>query len=126
MTWAAAGDARKASQGPGPRRRSRRGGGVGHPPGRRGVETGLHHLRQSGVTAVIEIQQDSATAQGEVVLAEAVAAYRQILGPRLLAAYALGSLAHGGFSPLVSDVDLGLIIDHPLTPTDRGTIEAVA
>jgi hypothetical protein len=75
---------------------------------------------------MIETQQDSATAQGEVVLAEAVAAYRQILGPRLLAAYALGSLAHGGFSPLVSDVDLGLIIDHPLAPTDPGTIEAVA
>jgi hypothetical protein len=37
---------------------------------------------------------------------------------RLLAAYALGSLAHGGFSPLVSDVDLGLVLEGPLTPAD--------
>jgi hypothetical protein len=35
---------------------------------------------------------------------------------RLLAAYALGSLAHGGFSPLVSDVDFGLVLERP--PTD--------
>jgi hypothetical protein len=46
---------------------------------------------------------------GEAVLARAVPAYRAALGSRLLAGYALGSLAHGGFSALVSDVDLGLI-----------------
>jgi hypothetical protein len=39
---------------------------------------------------------------GETVLAEAAAAHRAVLGDRLLAAYALGSLAHGGFSELVS------------------------
>jgi hypothetical protein len=33
---------------------------------------------------------------------------------RLIAGYALGSLAHGGFSPLVSDVDLGLILEDPV------------
>lgn len=43
---------------------------------------------------------------GNGVLADAVAAYRVVLGDRLVAAYALGSLAHGGFSELVSDVDL--------------------
>jgi hypothetical protein len=33
------------------------------------------------------------------------------LGDRLVAAYAIGSLAHGGFAPAVSDVDLVLILD---------------
>ena len=60
------------------------------------------------------------------MLAEAVAAYRGALGDRLLAAYALGSLAHGGFSELVSDVDLGLIVEDPLQPDDQERIEAVA
>jgi hypothetical protein len=60
---------------------------------------------------------------GEEVLAEAVEAYRVALGNRLLAAYALGSLAHGGFSELVSDVDLGLIV----SDLELGsTIQAVA
>ena len=63
---------------------------------------------------------------GEVVLARAVAAYRAALGSRLIAGYALGSLAHGGFSPLVSDVDLGLILDDPLRAKDRVTIRKVA
>jgi hypothetical protein len=63
---------------------------------------------------------------GERVLAEAADAYRVALGDRLLAAYALGSLAHGGFSPLVSDVDLGLILDDPPTPGDGDTIRAIA
>jgi hypothetical protein len=63
---------------------------------------------------------------GESVLADAVAAYRVALGGRLLAAYALGSLAHGGFSELVSDVDLGLIVADPLGPDDSDTIQGVA
>lgn len=65
-------------------------------------------------------------ANGERVLAEAVEAYRLALGDRLLAAYALGSLAHGGFSELVSDVDLGLIVSDPPRPDDASTIRAVA
>jgi hypothetical protein len=60
------------------------------------------------------------------VLARAVSAYRAALGSRLIAGYALGSLAHGGFSPLVSDVDLGLILRDPLRPKDRVTIHDVA
>jgi hypothetical protein len=64
--------------------------------------------------------------QGETVLLEAVDAYRAALGDRLLAAYALGSLAHGGFSELVSDVDLGLIISDPPEPFDPGAIQRVA
>jgi hypothetical protein len=66
------------------------------------------------------------TQLGETVLARAVAACRAALGSRLIAGYALGSLAHGGFSPLVSDVDLGLILDDPLRAKDRMTIRAVA
>jgi hypothetical protein len=64
--------------------------------------------------------------EGQAVLAEAVAAYQKALGDRLLAAYALGSLAHGGFSPLVSDVDLAVIVDDPPLPSDPETIGAVA
>ena len=66
------------------------------------------------------------TQQGEAVLTEAVSAYRAALGARLIAGYALGSLAHGGFSPLVSDVDLGLILQDPLRAKDRMTIYKVA
>jgi hypothetical protein len=66
------------------------------------------------------------TDQGEAVLAHAVTAYREALGSRLVAGYALGSLAHGGFSPLVSDVDLGLILADPLRVSDRLTIRRVA
>ena len=63
--------------------------------------------------------------QGETVLLEAIGAYQAALGDRLLAAYALGSLAHGGFSELVSDVDLGLIISDPPQPSDPDTIARV-
>ena len=63
---------------------------------------------------------------GETVLLEAVDAYREQLGDRLLAAYALGSLAHGGFSELVSDVDLGLILSDPPRPGDPDVIQEVA
>src|ERR1700761_881186 len=62
------------------------------------------------------------TVLGETVLARAISAYQAALGSRLIAGYALGSLAHGGFSPLVSDVDLGLILDDPLRAQDRITI----
>jgi hypothetical protein len=63
---------------------------------------------------------------GESVLAEAVEAYRVALGGRLLAAYALGSLAHGGFSELVSDIDLGLIVSDPPRAGDASIIRVVA
>src|SRR5690242_8041680 len=62
---------------------------------------------------------------GQAVLARAVAAYRAVLGSRLIAGYALGSLAHGGFSPLVSDVDLGLILEDPVRVKDGLTISTV-
>jgi hypothetical protein len=62
----------------------------------------------------------------EAVLFEAVRAYRVALGDRLLAAYALGSLAHGGFSALVSDIDLGLIVSDPPLPENAVTIKRIA
>ena len=70
--------------------------------------------------------QQAGTEQGEAVLAQALAAYQAALGSRLVAAYALGSLAHGGFSPLVSDVDLGLILRDPLWLKPRLAIRTVA
>jgi len=63
---------------------------------------------------------------GESVLADAVQAYRFAFGDRLLGAYALGSLAHGGFSELVSDIDLGLIVSDPIEPDDPVKIQAIA
>jgi hypothetical protein len=65
-------------------------------------------------------------AAGQAVLEEAVSRFQKVLGSRLLAAYALGSLAHGGFDPLVSDVDLGLVLTDPVAPDDPRTIAAVA
>ena len=59
---------------------------------------------------------------GERVLMHAVELARTIWGQRLVAAYAIGSLAHGGFSVHVSDVDLGLILSDPL---DEGDAKAV-
>jgi hypothetical protein len=70
--------------------------------------------------------QQAGADQGEAVLAQAVAAYQAALGSRLVAAYALGSLAHGGFSPLVSDVDLGLILRDSPWMKHRLAIRAVA
>ena len=69
---------------------------------------------------------DETNEEGFAVLREAVTRYRAVLGTRLVAAYALGSLAHGGFSPLVSDVDLGLVLADPIEPSDPPTIGAVA
>ena len=63
---------------------------------------------------------------GFAVLWEAVTRYRAALETRFLAAYALGSLAHGGFSPLVSDVDLGLVLADPIDSSDTATVAAVA
>lgn len=75
---------------------------------------------------MIATEQESGIAEGEAVLGEAADVYREALGQRLVAAYALGSLAHGGFSPLVSDIDFGLILADPLGPSDHETVQAVA
>jgi predicted nucleotidyltransferase len=64
--------------------------------------------------------------EGDRVLTEAAEAFQAVLGERFLAAYALGSLAHGGFSELVSDVDLGVLIQDPLEAGDGDTVRALA
>lgn len=48
---------------------------------------------------------------GHAVLDAALEQARAALGPRLVGAYVVGSLAHGGFAPDVSDVDGVLILD---------------
>jgi hypothetical protein len=62
------------------------------------------------------------TDRADAVLALALAEAERSWGTRLVAAYALGSLAHGGFSIHVSDVDLGLVLADPL---EAGDAEAV-
>ncbi|WP_020498166.1 hypothetical protein [Sciscionella marina] len=63
------------------------------------------------------------TEDGEQVLAAAVAVAERVFGPGLEAAYALGSLAHGGFAPLVSDIDLALVLTEVNEHTQRGIAE---
>lgn len=72
------------------------------------------------------IEAEARDTTGDDVLADAVRAGRESLGGRLLAAYALGSLAHGGFSPLVSDVDLALILADPVRSSDATTLLRMA
>jgi len=64
-----------------------------------------------------------ARARAENLLVAVVEGARHALGQRLTAAYALGSLAHGGFSAHVSDIDVGLVLGDPLDGKDA---EAVA
>lgn len=63
---------------------------------------------------------------GEKVLEAAVALARETWAERLIAAYALGSLAHGGFSIHVSDVDIALILQDPLDGGDAASVNRLA
>ena len=63
------------------------------------------------------------TTEGWLVLDAGVRSARERLGAGLLSAYAIGSLAHGGFSPVVSDVDLALLTDER---PDRDVLSIVA
>jgi hypothetical protein len=63
---------------------------------------------------------------GERVLMHAVELARTIWGQRLVAAYALGSLAHGGFSIHVSDVDLGFVLNDPLDEKDAKAVNQLS
>jgi hypothetical protein len=60
---------------------------------------------------------------GWAVVRTAAAAARELAGERLRSAYAIGSLAHGGFGPAVSDVDLALLTEGPL---DAETVSRIA
>lgn len=63
---------------------------------------------------------------GEEVLGAALARARETWGERLVAAYALGSLAHGGFSIHVSDVDIALILQDPLDDQDAAWVNKLS
>jgi hypothetical protein len=50
------------------------------------------------------------TATADQVVADTVEAAETVFGAEIEAVYALGSLAHGGFAPLVSDVDVAIVL----------------
>ena len=62
------------------------------------------------------------TTTAEQVIADTVQAAQAVLGSEIEAIFTLGSLAHGGFSPLVSDVDVAII----LASTAAGTADQIA
>lgn len=61
----------------------------------------------------------------EAVLGLTVTLATRTFGDRLLAAFAIGSLAHGGFCPQVSDVDAALVLADPITAADPDAIAEV-
>ena len=68
-------------------------------------------------------QTNGTQAQGEELLAATIDLAQQKWRNRLVAAYAQGSLAHGGFRPLVSDIDIGLVLDNPLLASDAEVVD---
>ena len=58
----------------------------------------------------------------EQVIADTVQAAEAVLGSEIEAIFVLGSLAHGGFAPLVSDVDVAIMV----RATALGTAERMA
>jgi len=44
--------------------------------------------------------------------------FKSKLGPSLVEVYKIGSLAHGGFSQIYRDIDVGLILSCPNPPSD--------
>ncbi len=50
---------------------------------------------------------------------------REAFGGRLLSVYLIGSLAHGGFVPAVSDIDVALILADPPEPCDAERVAAI-
>jgi hypothetical protein len=64
------------------------------------------------------------TTTAEQVVAQTVEAAEAVLGPEIEAIFTLGSLAHGGFAPLVSDVDVAIILGST-TPATSGQIARV-
>lgn len=62
------------------------------------------------------------TVTADQVVADAVGAAQAVFGAEIEAIYSLGSLAHGGFAPLVSDVDVAIV----LGSTGPDTAERIA
>lgn len=65
------------------------------------------------------------TEEGWGVIGAAVRTARARLGDGLLSAYAIGSLAHGGFAASVSDVDLALLTDQRPGREMRAVVAAI-
>lgn len=61
----------------------------------------------------------------ESVLADVIGVATAAFGDRLIAGYTMGSLAHGGFAPAVSDVDVALILADPVGADDAALIQQV-
>ena len=55
-------------------------------------------------------QLNMSTAAADQVVTDTVEAAKTVFGAEIEALYTLGSLAHGGFAPLVSDVDLAIVL----------------
>jgi hypothetical protein len=55
-------------------------------------------------------QTAMSTATADQVITDTVQAAQAVLGAEIEAIFTLGSLAHGGFAPLVSDVDVAIIV----------------
>lgn len=67
-------------------------------------------------------------AEAEAILLATVSAAADRFGSELDAVFALGSLAHGGFDPLVSDVDVALVLNRhrdDVAPTIADVKDAV-
>jgi predicted nucleotidyltransferase len=73
-------------------------------------------------TAMNDAKNETART-GALAFTQALAAsYRAQLGDRLIGAYLIGSLAHGGFSYRYSDIDVALVIEDDL---DTGALTAL-
>src|SRR4051794_40196176 len=60
------------------------------------------------------------------LLADCCSLAEEAFGARLRGVYLIGSLAHGGFAPTVSDIDVALLLAAPLAQTDAEQVAAVA
>src|SRR4051794_3192763 len=60
------------------------------------------------------------------LLADCCSLAEEAFGARLRGVYLIGSLAHGGFAPSVSDIDVALLLAAPLAQTDAEQVAAVA
>jgi predicted nucleotidyltransferase len=67
------------------------------------------------------------TTGAEQVIADTVQAATEVLGSEIEAIFALGSLAHGGFAPLVSDVDIAIVLatTRPETDAQMAQVQAI-
>ena len=65
------------------------------------------------------------TVTADQVVADTVEAANAVFGAEIEAIYTLGSLAHGGFAPLVSDIDVAIVLSEtgPETAARIATVQ---